>query len=154
MSSRPAELLSLRPGRPDDAPRLSAIAAAAKAHWDYPAEWLAIWREQLTIQPALLTSAWVRVAERAGVPVGFIAVDGDAGGCEIIHLWVLPAAMGQGVGRALVAAALGRAGGRTIEVEADPHAAPFYERVGFVRRGLVPAPMPGAADRALVLLAR
>jgi ribosomal protein S18 acetylase RimI-like enzyme len=147
-------MLSLRPGQPDDAPRLSAIAAAAKAHWGYPAEWLAAWRQQLTIEPSLLATAWVRVAERAGVPVGFIAVDDGAGGCEIIHLWVVPAAMGQGVGRALVAAALEHAGERALEVEADPHAAAFYERVGFVRRGRVAAPMPGAADRALVLLAR
>lgn len=147
-------MLSLRPGQPADAPRLSAIAAAAKAHWGYPAEWLAAWRAQLTIEPTLLAAAWVRVAERAGVPVGFIVIDDGAGGCEIIHLWVLPTAMGQGVGRALVAAAVEHARGRPIEVEADPHAAPFYERVGFVLRGRVPAPMPGAADRALVLLVR
>lgn len=147
-------MVVLRSGRPDDAARLSAIAAAAKAHWGYPAEWLAAWREALTVSPALLATAWVRVAVRDETDVGFIAVEDGDGGCEIVHLWVLPAAMGQGVGRALVEAALAHAGGRLIEVEADPHAVPFYERLGFVRRGSVPAPMPGAADRALVVLGR
>jgi ribosomal protein S18 acetylase RimI-like enzyme len=147
-------MVALRPGRPDDAARLSAIAAAAKAHWGYPAEWLAAWREQLTIEPALLATAWVRVAVSDHEAVGFIAVEEHADACEIVHLWVLPAAMGQGVGRALVAAALEHASGRPIEVEADPHAAPFYERVGFARRGSGPAPMPGAAARELVVLGR
>jgi GNAT superfamily N-acetyltransferase len=73
----------------------------------------------------------------------------------VTHLWLAPHTMRVGVGRALIEAALAHAAARTappLEVEADPHAAPFYERLGFARVGTVPAPMPGDARRVLVAL--
>jgi GNAT superfamily N-acetyltransferase len=48
-------------------------------------------------------------------------------------LWVLPAFMGKGIGRALFEHAVDQAErneGQNIELDADPHAVPFYERVG------------------------
>lgn len=148
-------MIGLRAARSDDAPRLSEIAGAAKAHWGYPPAWLAAWREGLTITPALLAAAWVRVAIDDGQAVGFVVVEQSEDGCEITHLWVAPTAMRRGVGRLLVDAAVRHARTRSaapVEVEADPNAVPFYERVGFVRTGTIPAPMPGAAERTLVAM--
>jgi Predicted acetyltransferase len=54
------------------------------------------------------------------------------------HLWVLPNAMGQGVGRALFTHAVQRAkafGVEAIEIECDPNAEGFYERMGATRIG-------------------
>jgi hypothetical protein len=36
-------MASIRLATADDTPGLTAIARAAKAHWGYPAEWLAGW---------------------------------------------------------------------------------------------------------------
>ncbi len=54
------------------------------------------------------------------------------------HLWVVPNAMGQGVGRALFRHAVERAkalGVDAIEIECDPNAEGFYERMGGRRVG-------------------
>jgi GNAT superfamily N-acetyltransferase len=55
------------------------------------------------------------------------------------HLWVLPNAMGGGVSRALFAHALERArvlGFESMEIESDPNAEGFYERMGARRVGV------------------
>jgi predicted N-acetyltransferase YhbS len=78
------------------------------------------------------------VAEHAGHVVGFSAVAGEPPDAELAFLFVEPEAIGTGVGRALlehgleVASALGF---RTIRVESDPFAEPFYLRMGAVRVG-------------------
>ncbi len=57
---------------------------------------------------------------------------------DLLHLWVLPEAMGRGVGRSLFSHALERArilGFRELEIESDPNAEGFYQRMGAHRVG-------------------
>jgi GNAT superfamily N-acetyltransferase len=64
-------------------------------------------------------------------------VPGERGVFELDGLFVEPAAMGAGIGRALIEDACGRArarGGLAIEVIAGPASA-FYEKVGFTMTG-------------------
>jgi N-acetylglutamate synthase-like GNAT family acetyltransferase len=73
----------------------------------------------------------VRVAERDGAVVGVAAVDPEVGELEL--LFVEPAAIGTGVGRALLRDALehARAAGlHTLTIESDPDAEPFYRAHG------------------------
>ena len=140
--------LRLRPAVPDDAPALTAVARAAKAHWGYPAAALDAWRDELTVTPATLRERLGAVAERDGRVVGFClaALEPPA----ITDLWIDPAAMGEGVGRALLERVVDRARARgvgTMSIDADPHAAGFYERAGAVRTGGVPAPIDGEPGR-------
>ncbi|HSJ64288.1 MAG TPA: GNAT family N-acetyltransferase [Gemmatimonadaceae bacterium] len=133
---------------------LTAIALQAKATWGYPSEWLEQWREALTLSPVDLDRMIVRVAVDRGTPVGFGAVDRIAEGWEVAHLWVLPSHGRRGIGGRLLSAlanAARGAGAATLRIESDPHAAEFYERAGAVRIGAVPAPMPGVAERVLVV---
>jgi predicted N-acetyltransferase YhbS len=144
--------LSIRRAIASDAARLSELARCAKAHWGYPAEWLAAWHSQLTIEPAYIGKHCVLVAERDEQPVGMCAIE-DRGQWGVLeHLWVDPDNIGQGVGRSLVerAMAVARAShlGRVM-AEADPNAAGFYRKLGARQAGVVPAPMPGAPDRVL-----
>lgn len=144
--------LSIRRADPDDAPCLSQLAQRAKAHWGYPAEWLATWLPQLTIGPLYLADHRVLVAENPGGVVGMCALEDRGEWWSLEHVWVEPRSIGQGVGRALVEQALALARevrpGR-VAAEADPNAAGFYRRLGARQVGVVPASMPGAPDRVL-----
>jgi len=63
-------------------------------------------------------------------------------------MWIDPKQMGQGLGRALfehVQARAKEAGAPVLELSADPYAEKFYERMGAVRIGEVPADMFGHA---------
>ena len=143
----------LRAATPSDAATLSEIAAAAKAHWDYPPAWLEEWRAALTVTPADVARWTVRVATAAdGRPLGFAALAPAQPRWEVEHLWVHPRAMRQGIGRQLLRDALRRAhaaGAIGLTIDADPHAVAFYLQCGDRPAGAVPAPMPGAPDRIL-----
>jgi GNAT superfamily N-acetyltransferase len=83
-----------------------------------------------------ILSGRVRVAEVDGKPVGVAALapPDDVGIAELEHLFVDPAAMGHGVGAALLSEAFSlarREGAMAIRVLSDPQARGFYERHGF-----------------------
>ena len=147
---------AIRRAVPDDALRLSELAQRAKAHWQYPVDWLAAWRQQLTIEPRYLIEHRVLVAVNAGLLIGMCALEDRHTWWSLEHVWVDPSSMGQGIGRALVQQALDLARAARpgqVVAEADPHAAAFYRRIGAREIGAVPAPMPGAPDRVLPVFA-
>jgi GNAT superfamily N-acetyltransferase len=127
----------------EQAAALSSIAFAAKNHWGYPARWLELWREQLTIQPERVATHKVFAAQAEdGTLLGWYSLDAPAVTTEGIQtlddLWVHPTAMGQGIGRQLFthAAQQARALGAThLAIEADPHAESFYLHMGAQRVG-------------------
>jgi GNAT superfamily N-acetyltransferase len=125
----------------DQAAALSSIALAAKSHWGYPARWLELWRDQLTIQPATIASHVVFAAQvEDGTLLGWYSLDAPAttGEIELDNLWVHPTAMGQGIGRQLFTHAAQQArnlGATHLAIEADPHAESFYLHMGAQRVG-------------------
>ncbi len=122
----------------NDVERLTEIAHSAKAHWEYPVEWLELWRSSLTFDSALLDREWVQVAEDDGVVAAVVAVAGEPPTVELSHLWVDPKSMGRGLGRRLFEAAIDhsrRLGARRLEIVSDPHAEDFYRRFGATRIG-------------------
>ena len=84
-----------------DAPTLSAIAWAAKAHWGYPAHWMEQWRDQLTITPEFIAANETFVAVINGRMIAFHALLETVETLCLEHLWVLPEQIGQGIGRIL-----------------------------------------------------
>ena len=140
----------------DDAPALTALARQAKSHWGYPSEWIELWRDELTITPAYIADHTTFVAAEDGVPVGMCALEKRADGGAIENVWIAPDRHRLGVGRALVMRALreaAMAGLSSVRVVSDPFAEGFYSRLGAERCGQVAAPMPGAPDRTLPVLA-
>ena len=131
--------MQITPARLDDATRLTEIALLAKRHWGYPEQWLEIWREQLTVTPETIRSheTFLAVADRQAI--GFYALSRKAGGLELVHMWVRPDWMGQGVGGELFRHAVERArvlGFQKLEIESDPNAEGFYLRMGARRVGV------------------
>jgi GNAT superfamily N-acetyltransferase len=125
--------------KPEDAARLSEIAFAAKRHWGYPDRWMELWRDALTLTPEFVAGHETFAAVVDGQIVGFYALDGKNNRLHLLHLWVLPGWMGQGIGRSLFGHASERAkalGFRELEIESDPNAEGFYQRLGARRVGV------------------
>jgi len=155
----------IEPAVPADVTVLTAIAHAAKRHWGYPEAWIRQWATTLTLTPDYLARHAVFVARERDKVVGFCALTleqrpagtralHETGDTQLDHLWVLPAAMGRGIGRVLFTHAQQHArqlGARRLWVESDPHAEDFYRHMGLTVFGRQPAPMDGQ-ERFLPLM--
>ena len=137
----------IRRARPDEADALSALAARSKAHWGYDTAFLERVRDAMTLRPedVDLHEVWV-LESTDGTPIGYHRViPGDP--AELEDLWVEPSSIGSGAGRRLFehAVAVARGGGASaLEIDADPNALGFYERMGAVLIGETPSTLiPG-----------
>lgn len=122
--------ISIREALPHEAPELSAVAFLAKSSWGYTPEQLERWRtEFLTITPAYIAAnlVWVAVADPAQ-PAGFAAVEPHGAEAVLEHLWILPDYMGHGIGKRLFLHAAAHVS--RFVFTSDPHADPFYYRMG------------------------
>jgi murein DD-endopeptidase MepM/ murein hydrolase activator NlpD len=134
---------TIRRAHPSEASDLSALARRSKAHWGYPDDFIARHGNELSISGADIDADEVWVLEAPdGRLVGFYRlVRGEPAVLE--DLWLEPTSIGTGLGRRLWAHALATArtaGARAIELEADPYAVGFYERMGAVQVGVTPSP--------------
>lgn len=112
------------------------------------------WRAQLTVTPDFIAANETFAGVRDGRFIGFHALCEEPGAFRLEHLWILPDQIGQGFGRGLFRHAAARAaerGASYLTIEADPHAEPFYRRMGAVLIGAVRSEIEGQA-RALPLL--
>jgi GNAT superfamily N-acetyltransferase len=142
--------MHLRPGRLSDLPSLDGIAMAAKAHWGYTPEQLAVWRKDLTVSPESLALRPICVAEEDGFAVGFVQLATDLNPWELDGLWVHPKHIGKGTGKALLRWArnmAAQAGQSELAIDADPHAQGFYLACGANVVGSIKAPIPGNPER-------
>ena len=130
--------LPIRRALPEEADVLSQIAFSAKAHWGYPRRWMEIWKPQLTFSPEYFEENEGWVAEKNGIPIAFYTLQEKAGNAWIENLWVSPDSIGKGVGKALFLHAVELArqhGYKTLQLEADPNAMGFYEKMGMHQIG-------------------
>lgn len=126
-------MISIRRVNPAQANELSKIAFAAKAHWGYPQRWMDMWIPQLTFNPGYFEQyeSWAAFDEEQ--PVAFYTWEERRGNAWLENLWVLPDYMGQGVGKTLFLHAVHQSrqrGYKRLQLEADPHAVGFYEKMG------------------------
>ena len=126
-------MVSIQRASPEQASQLTGIALAAKAHWGYPERWMELWRPQLTFHPEYIreNASWVALVDEAAV--GFYTLEEKQGNAWLENLWVLPEFIGQGVGKALFLHAVEQArqqGYSILQLEADPNAVGFYEKMG------------------------
>ena len=131
-------MFEIRYAVPDDAEALSQIAIKAKAHWGYPESLMQVWRPTLTFRPEYFNENENWIAEVDYQPIAFYTLQEKAGTAWIENLWVLPDYIGKGVGRQLFLHALSRArelGHRILQLEADPNALGFYEKMGMSKIG-------------------
>ena len=146
--------MQIVPATPSDATTLTALAFAAKRHWGYPEAWIEQWRDELTFTAAKIVGHSTFRAIEDHTIIGVYRLEIEAAEVELTDLWVLPAAMGRGVGRLLVEHAEFTARGlgcTRLHLASDPHAEAFYLRLGFRQHGTQDATMDGQS-RVLPLL--
>jgi GNAT superfamily N-acetyltransferase len=132
--------MDILPATPDEAETLQRICLEAKAYWGYPEEFMRRWRALVRITPTYLQRSLAYKAVDEGVTIGWYALVQGHQKCLLDHLWVTPARIGTGVGRALFDHALVQSrltGAKTMELEAEPRAVGFYVRMGARQVGVV-----------------
>ena len=117
--------ISIRRAVPSDSERATELARSAKAHWGYPAEWLAMWDADLKITASDIERHATFIAALDDEVVGICQLQESDEHAFLEHVWVDPRAHRRGVGRALVEHARNVARG-VLAIVADPHAEPFY----------------------------
>lgn len=139
---------------PEEAEALSEIAFSAKAYWGYPIHWMGMWKPQLTFSADYLRENESWTAEMDGGLIAFYTLQEKDGNPWIENLWVLPRYIGEGIGKQLFAHAISRSrelGYSKLQLEADPNAAGFYEKLGMVKIGEHHYPME-SHDRILPVM--
>jgi ribosomal protein S18 acetylase RimI-like enzyme len=119
--------------RPEQADALTRIALAAKRHWGYPERWMELWKPQLTFTPKYFEEheSWVAKIDHA--PVAFYTLLQKEGRAWLENLWVSPEHIGKRLGKKLFLHAVEKSrerGFRILQLEADPNALGFYEKMG------------------------
>lgn len=128
-------VVSIRDAAAAEAPVLEALQRRSSDVWEEYREQLAASPDVIELPQSFIDSGWVRVAvDDDRSPVGFsVTIPANNRVHELDGLFVEPAHMLRGIGRALVEDAAARAasqGAECLEVTAGP-AQVFYERVGF-----------------------
>jgi len=134
----------IRPARVEECDALTELAMRSKAYWGYDDEFMAACRDELTIRAPFVPR--IDVAETDdGRVVGMVRLEPHGPSREhgvLEDLFVEPSAIGTGVGGALFRHVVRRAaaeGVRTLSIDADPNARPFYEAMGAVLVGESPS---------------
>lgn len=130
--------LQILRAKPEQAEILTRIALAAKQHWGYPERWMEIWKPQLTFTSSYFEENESWVAELNNNPIAFYTLLEKDGNAWIENLWVSPGSIGNGLGKRLFSHALElsrQRGFEILQLEADPNAVGFYEKMGMKKIG-------------------
>lgn len=132
--------LTIIRAEPSQAKELTEIAYAAKAYWRYPEAWFTVWRERgsLEVSEAFIENHPTFAAFYKDECVGFCSLIMQEDKATLEHLFVKPEHIGKGCGQqlfehALVAARQMKV--KRLELESDPNAQAFYERMGMIKTG-------------------
>ncbi|SLN73028.1 GNAT family N-acetyltransferase [Oceanibacterium hippocampi] len=141
------EQFEFRDAVPSEAGLLGDIAFRSKAYWGYDPSFMEACRTVLSFTPDEVAAGDFRLAVAGDLRAGFYQLGGEPSDGVIENFFVAPEWIGRGLGgllwRDLIARAR-RAGMRRLVVDADPHAAGFYERGGMTRCGVaVSTAIPG-----------
>jgi len=130
----------IRQARLEEASALSGLAQRSKAAWGYSDDFMRACRDELTVTAEEIEGAWVLDID--GCIAGFYGLsevvessgqDSEDQVAELDYLFVEPAQFRRGYGSQLFEHAKRFAaaqGFRTLVIQGDPNAAPFYLRGG------------------------
>ena len=132
--------VTIRPAEPEEAPCLSDLALSSKAIWGYDPAFLERAERALTVGAVELAQGHTFVAVRDRQIIGFYGLEGAPPELGLAYMFVAPAHIRSGVGRAMMVHATAEArriGSRLLAIESDPNAEGFYLGLGAKRIGEV-----------------
>ncbi len=112
---------------------LTSLEIRSKAAWGYDDGFMRAAIPDLVVTPDDIARSDTYVVENAGCVVGFVRTSIDAGTAFMHDLFVEPAFLRSGAGRALFEHAVASAreqGAHRLTLHADPNAEVFYRRMG------------------------
>ena len=130
--------ITVRKALVGEAALLRSICLQSKRSWGYSDEFMTRFSEEAIIDAASISTDYVVVALRGETIIGWLRILTNRVPMILDDLWVLPTVFGKGVGRLLfteaisVAKALRRS---EFELDSDPNAQGFYERMGCIKVG-------------------
>jgi GNAT superfamily N-acetyltransferase len=132
-----------RPARADECALLSDLAFRSKAIWGYPRDFMEQCRAELTISADTFDDNVLEVMDLGGDVVGFYSLERVSDEVvELGHLFIDPGLVRRGHGRRLLERAARTAHGlgfRTLRIQGDPNAEPFYQSMGARKVGTQPS---------------
>lgn len=147
----------IRPATVNDSEDLTEISFASKRYWNYPEEYIKVWKDELTIIPSYILNNTVYVAEVTGRVVGYFSLVEvkeafGAGkvcvnkGIWLEHIFILPEYIGKGIGSKLIA--IMKVQCKEMQIDkvnlfSDPHAKGFYDKLGACYIGQSPSSIEG-----------
>jgi GNAT superfamily N-acetyltransferase len=136
---------SIRLARIEEASALLQLCMRSKAAWGYDEAFMALAQIALEVKPGQVAAGdvWVATAPDRSI-VGMVALgpSEEPDTLDLDKLFVDPRRLRTGVGRRLIAHAVGEArrrGAKRLTILSDPYAAGFYERNGARRIGEAPS---------------
>jgi len=130
--------LRIRPALPEERQALEDLQRRASLALETYREQLEANPDAIALPAEQIERGQVMVAEVEGRVAGFAVVLAEERSAELDGLFVEPENWRQGIGSALVEAAIHEARRRdlSLTVVADPSAREFYERCGFTAEGI------------------
>lgn len=139
--------LTIRKATPADTAAMTRLATESKRSWDYPDEWMELWRDELTITPQKLDKRDFFVGVEGDELVFIYSLSQlDENRYELEDCWIAAEHIGRGFGRILfddVKKRLGSLGAKRLKIISDPNAAGFYRKMGAVQIGEEPTKIQG-----------
>lgn len=134
-------MFEIRQVEASEAHLISELAIRSKAHWGYDKEFMASCVDELSHSREQVSDDQYRyyLAEQSGEVLGFYKLANLYQQAILLEaLFIDPASIGQGVGRALFVHAKQIAiecGGTALEAQSDPYAESFYLAMGATATG-------------------
>jgi len=139
--------MQIRPAFITEAAAISALAIRSKAHWGYPEEQMAIFRQELLLPEEQVASKQTHVLIAEGAIAGYYTLlPHDERTLELEHLFIEPTKLHQGYGSQLFMHACKVARKRKFQVlviQSDPNAGGFYRVLGAQLTREIPSSIPG-----------
>jgi len=126
----------VRRAQPHEAEALNELILRSKGFWGYDPSFVEAYRSFLSLSPEAIEHTPIYCAEVGSRLAGVLRLTVlNEMEIELDLLFVEPTFIGQGIGTLLWRHAIDLArsmGAKTLMFDADPHARPFYERMGAV----------------------
>lgn len=139
--------MKIQKAKPTDANAITALTLRSKNYWNYGSELIESWREELTISADFIENNEVYKLIDKDELVGFYIYSiENQSTIRLDFLFIEPKFIGKGYGKILVNDFLNRIKTTTFKsviVDADPNAEPFYNRLGFQVIGQLPSSIEG-----------